>query len=301
MTLLLLALACSEPAPAPGPGGATDTAAPEADSGDAAADTAEDTLPGGDRPASEPAWTADEVGAAITAAVAAGLPDPRDERDIYLWMMSHGDDECPGNDYYLSDTHLYGCITLDDWFYSGISDWLESDETEAGVRTVTWEVNGDFLLKTPEPEQYELEVGGHARAAHAVAEDGSSASLWLEHSGTWKWEGHESWLATGASGRFSQTLLRDAAGRTVTIEGAIGFDRTWLAFDHVVLSDGDCAWSGSGAVEVRDPSGAWHRVDLGETCSACGTVTFDGRETLGEACVDLAPIATALDDAWEEL
>ncbi len=296
MTLVLLALACADPAPAPGP--VRDTAADPEPAEDTApvGDTAEQTLPGGDRPSTEPTWTAAEAAAAITAAVAQGLPDPRDERDIYLSMLAQGDSECPGHATYLDDSHLYGCRTLDGWFYSGISDWLESDDTVDGVRTTTWEVNGDFLLRDPDGNA--LEVGGHARAARTEAAYGGVA-LWLEHSGTWLRQGHESWLATGASGRFSQTAATAGGDRTLAVEGAVGFGGTWLAFDGLVLSDGACAWGGTGAVRVRDPSGGWHTLDLGDTCGTCGPVTYDGRQDLGEACVDLAPIPVALDDAWE--
>ena len=74
-----------------------------------------------------------------------------------------------------------------------------------------------------------------------------------------------------------------------------------MAFDDLVLRAGSCGWSQSGAAQIRDPSGAWHRLGFGGECGRCGEVTFDGDTPLGEACADASPVAAELADAWEGL
>jgi hypothetical protein len=96
-------------------------------------------------------------------------------------------------------------------------------------------------------------------------------------------------------------LRRADAGRELGIEGAVGFGGSWMAFDHVVLAEGACGWAPTGAVEVRDPGGAWHRLDFGATCTPCADVVFDGAAALGEVCVDLSAVPLALADGWEDL
>jgi hypothetical protein len=256
-------------------------------------------LPEVDAPQTEPTWAAADVQAALAAALADGLPDPRYEHDQYLALLSHGTEACPGHETYIDDRFVYGCNAESGYYYSGVSNYLTSDETVGGARTVEIEVNGDFLFRDDEDRFFE--VGGHSIQRTTWPADGGSGERWLEHSGTWHWEAHESWLRDGASGRFSMTLSKDGADRVLGIEGAIGFGGTWMAFDHVVLAEGACAWAPTGAVELRDPGGAWHRVDFGESCSPCGALVFDRDTPLGEVCVDLSTIPLALGDAWGDL
>ena len=256
-------------------------------------------LPHEDPPSTEPAWTAAEVQAVLEGALADGLPDPRYEHDQYIELLSHGNADCPGHETYIDDRFVYGCNAASGYYYSGVSNYLTSAETVDGTRVASVEVNGDFLFRN-DREQF-FEVGGHSIQKTTWPADGSSGTLWLEHSGTWLWQAHESWLQTGASGRFSMTLSRSGSDRVVQVEGAIGFDRTWMAFDELVLAEGGCAWAPTGAIEVRDPSGAWHRVDFGTECTSCGALVFDGDTALGEVCLDLSTIPLALDGGWEGL
>lgn len=269
------------------------------------APTAEDTgiagpdLPHVDAPTNTATWSAAEVGVALESALSAGLPDPRYEHDQYLALLSHGGPECPGHETYIDDRFVYGCNAVSGYYYSGVSNYLSSDETIDGARIVEVEVNGDFLFR--DPLDHVFEVGGHTRIHTTWPADGASGERWLEHSGTWLWERHESWLQGGASGRFSMTLRHGDDGRELVVEGAVGFGGIWMAFEDMVLTEEACGWAPTGVAEVRDPGGAWHRLDFGASCTPCAAVVFDGATDLGEVCVDLSALPHALSGGWEDL
>ena len=304
MTVLLFVVACSSAPLAPvdrtpALGASVDSATGTGTGGVADTGQPGPGLPDEEPPQATPTWSAEDVQSALAVALADGLPDPRFEHDQYLELLSHGNADCPGHDTYIDDRFVYGCNTASGYYYSGVSNYLTADETVEGERVASVEVNGDFQFRDDRDQFFE--VGGHSIQRTTWPADGSAGVRWLEHSGTWLWEGHDSWLRTGASGRFSMTLTKPSGTRVLEVEGAIGFDQTWMAFDQLTLAEAGCAWAPSGALEIRDPGGAWHRLDFGETCSPCGDLVFDGDTPLGEVCLDLSAIPLTLEGGWEGL
>ena len=145
-----------------------------------------------------------------------------------------------------------------------------------------------------------MEVGGHARWRRYRDDSGNLTRMTTEHSGSWKWEGHEGWLTDTVSGLYTMDLQRGDAGGRITLDGAAQVWSEELFFEQLTLEEGDCAWAPVGALRVRDPSGGWYRVDFGSSCGPCGEATFAG-EPAGSVCVDLSEVPARLDEQLREL
>lgn len=277
---------------------------PDADNGVAIDDRSGPTddqgaaLPEVERPTEQAEWAVADLEAAVSVALAEGVPDPWTLQDEYLQVLSNGDPGCPGHDTYIDDTHLYGCTAGTGWFYSGVSEWHQEEGEEEGVYWEGIEALGDFLFRSPAGG--ELEVGGHALWRYWRDDSFSVIRITTEHSGSWKWEEHDGWLSQVVSGLYTMDLHRDDNGSLQAIfDGAMQVWGVDFAFDALTLSEA-CDWAPSGAVSVRDPSGAWHRVDYGDTCSPCGQASFRDAPT-GEACLDFSGVVDHLLPLMEEL
>lgn len=255
-------------------------------------------LPEVDRPAAEAVWSTDDLEAAFGLALRDGLPDPWTLQAEYLGVLSNGDRGCPGHETYIDDTHLYGCTAGSGWFFSGVSEYHQESDTEEGVYWEGIEVLGDLLFRSPTGGEFE--VGGHALWRFWRDDAFTVNRITTEHSGSWRWEEHDGWLAHTVSGLYQLDLQRDEAGDALAgFEGAARVYDTDLAFDGFVLSEA-CGWAPRGLVSLRDPSGGWTQIDFGSSCAPCGEATFGGA-VLGEVCLDVSGLVAGLSPLLEAL
>ncbi len=291
--LVLVVGACGGPG---GPGAAPGAQTLDDRSGPTQGEGA--SLPEVERPGAEAVWSAADLEAAFGLALRDGIPDPWTLQSEYLGVLSNGDRGCPGHETYIDDTHLYGCTAGSGWFYSGVSEYHQRSDTESGVYWEGIEVLGDLLFRSPAGGEFE--VGGHALWRFWRDESFSVTRITTEHSGSWRWEEHDSWLAHTVSGLYQLDLQRDAGGdAVVTVDGALRVFDTDFAFEDFVLSEA-CGWEPSGVVSLRDPSGVWSRMDFGDACAPCAEARF-GEASLGEACLDTSGIVDGLGPLLEEL
>jgi hypothetical protein len=226
-----------------------------------------------------PSLSVDEVGEALTRALA--MP-PNSTRAIesYRMLMGMGDDWCPGNEYYITDTHLYGCHAETGYFYAGVSDWIDEivdPPTNANMVAVA----GDFWIETPDGKLFE---GGGAVVY--ITGDGFWAR---EMYGSWLWEGGDPWLASGFSGVLSIEVMEEYG---IRVSGSAQIEGTSWSANELML-DNACDRGPSGQLGLRDPSGGWYTLDFTD-CAPCATVQFEGA-ALGSTCVDFEPFIAAVE------
>ena len=255
-------------------------------------------LPEVARPGAEAFWSAPELEEVFGLALRDGIPDPWTLQAEYLGVLANGDRGCPGHETYIDDTHLYGCMAGSGWFFSGVSEYHQRSDTEEGVYWEGIEVLGDLLFRSPAGGEFE--VGGHARWRFWRDSSFAVTRITFEHSGSWRWEEHEGWLADTVSGLYQLDLQRDDAGDAVAVfDGALRVYDTDFAFEDFTLAEA-CGWEPSGVVSLRDPSGVWTRVDFGPACAPCAEARFSDA-SLGEVCLDVSGIVDGLSPLLEEL
>ncbi len=232
-----------------------------------------------DRPAAIAQWQPEDIPPAISAALVDGFPNAAPLHEIYLGMLAMGDEVCPGHDDHIDGLWLYGCTAESGYWFSGVSDTLSISNMNEEV----WGFSGD--LKFRDPELNTFAGGGHVlHAQRHSTEPGVHEFL----QGTWFWEGDQqrSWFANGISGLLEVDLLRTSVD-TLQLNGAIGFNDINLHFETMELSS-DCNWGATGVLSIRDPGGAWHRLDFADSCSSCAQASFNDAPT-GEVCLDFEP------------
>ena len=233
----------------------------------------------------EPTWTAEEAEAELERLLAWPLPHSHRLRDLYLEAVRSGDALCPGEGDSLEDGSipLEGCTASTGWTYRGLSEYSESDDGER----VEYELSiADFYITDSDGNTFS--VGGRLEYTGDVA-DGSFEG---ESRGSFTWPGREGWLDGGAS-----LALTVSGAPTVfpnELHGAVGSlsGEGDLFFDHLGSeSTSPCT---DGAVEIRDPSGIWLRLE--PDCDGCGQLSAGDLE-LGEVCVDLRVVSTAISES----
>jgi hypothetical protein len=239
-------------------------------------------IPELDVPAAEAQWSAADIEAAIEAAIVDGFPDAGHLQAAYLEVLSHGDTACPGHETYIDETWLYGCTADSGYWYSGVSEYVEESTSEYEAVAV----KGDLRFEDPDGNVFS--GGGHAAIATGSMDD--QRFTVMELSGSWIWEGDPtaSWLAGGISGSQNTRIGRSDSVDVIELTGAISFSGVSLDFEHLRLLS-PCDWQPVGVMSIRDPTGIWHRLDYGETCSACAQGSW-GETQLGAVCPDLSPI-----------
>lgn len=269
---IMVLAACADPAKAPPDAAVSDTT----DRPDLADDPG---LPAVTVDPVTPSLTVEEVGATLTLAL--GNP-PNSTRAIesYRMLMSQGDDWCPGNEYYITDIHLYGCEASTGYFYAGVSDWI-NEVVDPTANATMLAVAGDFWIVTPAGELFE---GGGAVVY--ITGDGFWAR---EMYGSWLWEGGDPWIANGFSGVLSIEVMEEFG---IRVNGSAQIEGTsWTAND--LLFDHACDRGPAGQLGLRDPSGGWYTLDFAD-CDPCTTVRFEGEE-LGATCVDFGAFLAEVD------
>lgn len=242
-------------------------------------DTGDLSLPTIEQELVEPSLTPTQVAEQLSVALT-DLPNPEEIIATYLALMSQGDETCPGSEYIITDTWLYGCDATTGYSYAGVSDWLEGSFDQGGQVLALNGVAGDFRIDHPEGLQ--LDAGGHAIAL-------SNSDMWIgELVGSWRYGQGSPWLMHGYSGHLVVEVIRDTMSR---VRGAINVNGTHLAARDLVLVAA-CGYGPVGGLSLRDANGGWYRMDFAE-CNDCATVSFEGTD-IGEACVDFAPLVATL-------
>jgi hypothetical protein len=237
----------------------------------------------------EPEWDASALEAALGVALADGLPQVHEVRDVYLGFFVWGDPICPGHDDYIDDLWLYGCWSESFAFFSGVSEFVSSEDADADPATRAWSIFGDLLFLDPGHRAFD--GGGDVWSELEVAASGD-AERWTRHLGTWAYAGDDGLLADGVSGVLDQWHTRAAGQDTLRVDGSVQFSGNSLRFDELEVGlSGACAGKATGALALRAPTGGWYRVDLGQTCGTCGPAVFEQRVELGEVCLDLDAVA----------
>ncbi len=247
-------------------------------------------------------WTAEEVGGALEAAVAGGLPDPVVIAQTFQELLSQGDDHCPGGDFRRGGLEVFnpeGCLADSGYRYEGaaggsgiICSDSQEDSDEFVDRCVA-ALRGDAHIT--DPDGLSFLVGGYV-SYEMLGDPVGGGEISVDLYGTWGYPAAlEPWLA----GDLSMALQAQARWGydlvdQVTLNG--GFSTDTAAVDMRSLSfDGDCGEAPTGRVGIRGAEGYWYDLDYDPvSCDHCGEVTFDSRESLGRACADLRPAATGL-------
>ncbi|MCB9797247.1 MAG: hypothetical protein H6741_31550 [Alphaproteobacteria bacterium] len=236
----------------------------------------------------QPRWSAAELSAALSEAVAGGFPYPEPLLDDYLALMALGDAECPGDATQITDIHLYGCTAESGAYYSGITEYREEDAVYEGVDIHGRALVGDAMLLSP--EGLPMDLGGHGAIFDAVSGDQGDWDM----RGTLRWAGAEqAWLREGISAWFVASWRQLERGRATQLNGALSFSGVSLDFAEFRLDPDSCGWSASGTLLVRDPDGGWFSGDF-EPCDPCAPLAFEGKPTGEDFCPDLALLGAAL-------
>jgi hypothetical protein len=241
-------------------------------------------------------WSAEEAVDQLADVARSPLPAPRVARDAYFALMALGDASCPGDPYQLMSTRVPndGCGASSGARFIGVSRWLAGSAVEGSNMAESFLLFGD--MRIVEPDHDALEVGGFA-----VLQLANGERRFVRHgevSGSWVQDNGRDWLGDGLSATLTlDHVVQDGmAGARVT--GGLAQPRATVHFDSLTFG-GDCGDNASGAISVRDPSGGWWRYDLGNTrCDGCGTLAFED-EPATDVCVDVSPLAAAVDAALD--
>ena len=94
----------------------------------------------------EPDWDAAGLSTALDVALGEGLPQVHEVRSVYLDFFSYGDAICPGHADYIDDLWLYGCWSEGHVFFSGVSEYVASEDPISDPATRSWSIFGDLLF-----------------------------------------------------------------------------------------------------------------------------------------------------------
>ena len=236
----------------------------------------------GERP--DPSLTAEEVGAALDALLALGLPDANSIAVQYMAMFSGRDNNCPGNDGYTLPGNFRGCETNSGWIYAGVAGL----EYQSDGNSLTIDMTGDCWISDAQGDTW---VG-----AGEVTYDGT----WDEGVATWEAEVYGTFGYPDAD----QAWLAEVPSQVFWTSGQNG-DDWWLDWQGSLstddgayyLEDGSfgAACGASGTLSLRGEQGYWYELVLDDGCDGCGQVSW-GDEALGSVCVELPAAGAELFD-----
>lgn len=245
-----------------------------------------------------PTLLPEEVAEEISSFLAIGLPQAAQQKESLFELLSEGDDQCPGlgdnESWQMNGSALPGCTAGSGYWYHGPAGYTDHTATAPGDGIGNIGSRQIYIVAEGEIQDtgsHSMGFGGQMDAVWAIGLD-DSVEFNTHFAGTWIWELGEAWQAAGASGRFDITGAKSApteeglSEHSLGIDGAVALGTQAMFFDQVSF-DPSCGPYPSGALEVRDPSGYWWRIDLPETCdTACGPLTFGADLVLDEACID---------------
>lgn len=260
---------------------------------------ADDTwsVEGADGPGA-PQWTAEEVGARIDLATSLGIPEPLSVLAVYTELLSHGDDACPGGEFAGGFVTLEGCTSEQGYRFAGSAGLAIEDERAGEGDDWTGLVSlasapADYVITRPDGRA--LEVGGIFRLVLVRAE---GQREWRSRlAGTYVDPAAGGWLAPGFSGALQLAGVGEGAAAVQTADGSLGVLGVAIDVSQLVVAPGVCADGFlGGVIRVRQDDATWNVVSLPGECSRCGSVSWEGVEELGEACIDPSPWFASIDD-----
>ncbi len=254
------------------------------DGGDGGGDEGDDgSGDGGDTGERAPpaaSWTADEVADSAARTLSEGLPTPLELSDTWKQLMDAGRDfSCPPSGYDLVDGDK-GCTSTTGWRYNGYAEHTEEggnsgESYHLSMATDAYIIDGDGEIFSAGLE-VELNIDG-----------GPKRGFDLNMAGTTDYPAADGWLERGVDMLLGCDGFLGGEGLSMQCLGGFSLVGEGALFLNTVIWEPGC--EGGGELLVREDSGYWYSIDL--DCGGCGEVTFDGRESVGEACVDLSALA----------
>lgn len=239
--------------------------------------------------AAAPLLTAQEALDDLADLLTLGIPEARTPGEVYQDLVSHIDEDCPGQDGGATFALLAPCTTAEGYTFSGVSSWQHGVHGLDGyTEYVFTSYQTSMTAATPGGETFT--IGGIIGFGALFFDDGTTeASSWL--AGTVHYPPSESWLAENTSSDMHVAVTpQDDGGSVMTLEGGYAIGERAAYFDTLTWQDG-CA---TGGLRARDLEGGWYALTLSD-CSGCGPVTVAGLDH-GEGCIDLDAPLSALHD-----
>ncbi len=279
MVLGLLYIACA-PAPAPW----VDPAANDDWSGDVATS---------DHVAQ---WDAAGVAAQFATATASGFPAPSVVFRDYAELMTHTEASCPADPMGGGFMELGGCNTTTGYTYRGaVGETLQDQRVTASDGSWT---GSYYLMFSPadfviiRPDGMELDVGGNANQQINADNHGTNWGGCI--SGTFRDEAEGGWLAGGFSG---DVCVTGTTGGSATVDGSVSIAEAAVVYSSVTFDPSSCPDGATGGtISVRQPDSTWYVITLLSTCGACGDAIWDGKDDIGQVCLDFTTFFDTIPD-----
>ncbi len=218
----------------------------------------------------EPTWGAAEAVTRLDEALGRSVVQPPELREAYLELLAHGDGQCPAawDSIPPGTSPPEGCVASNGYVFRGWSEYQD-----LGVDHL---VSGDFTVTDHQGRD-------HVHAGHSSVgfEQGVATAL---VQGSFAYPSHTGRLAPGVS----VGLLHQLDGGVRTLQGGTSTPGTVEALFFDLSWSSECA---DGSVELRDPSGGWHSVDL--ECG-CGPMSYGALDE-GKVCVDTSAVLSTLE------
>jgi hypothetical protein len=243
----------------------------------------------------EPEWAAADVETAMAEALYAPFPVPMGVLDTFEDVVGEGDSVCPGEE--LTFEKILGCTASTGWWFAGIAGYGATDQVTGKTPFIQDDLYADMQAMAPDGTRFAM---GGSLFQH-LAEDGSglrSFAGFLE--GIFIYT-DGSLYDPAVDALLDYTAQERAEAPTeIGLDGAISFSGYTLQFDDVTLHGETCPDGATGTIGIRDETEHWYRVAFGDSCTGCGTVTFNDQEEIGEACVAVDRLAGSLEIALLE-
>jgi hypothetical protein len=249
-------------------------------------DSAEPGEPEEERPSWEPppaVWSAEQTETALAAVLSLGIPEPMTVFSDWQSMFGGVDPGCPGGELYGISSTASGCVSESGWLYAGMASY--SEFTAEIERAEVLSVDGYIIA--PDDRTF---IGGGTVGMMRINDADSSAWI-IEMEGSFGLSSSASpWLSQLPSlALFGEGGFR-GDHRQLSLLGGWQVDGQAIYLD--IGLDSDCEGL-TGQVQLRDPSGLWHSVEL--ECAACGPVSYADGPASAEICIDMAPIEVFMD------
>ena len=253
---------------------------------------------------SQPLFTAEELATQLNEALAVlGDVAPKPALAEYVRLMAQGDESCPGDpmSYILG---LQGCTSSTDYTYTGLSIFVDSSTTsgEGIIRELVGFQLADIVFI--EPDGTRFAGAGLLDRTSRYQGEGNFIDSTIRVTGSWVYEKSDTiWLAQGLSATLNVMEIPSGGDSpALVIRGGVATGDISLAYNALTFGDPVCPdtpRSGS-EIQLRQPDGSWNTLAFKGDCTGCFTASWDGREELGEACVDLSGLYAFYIDAFEQ-
>jgi hypothetical protein len=246
----------------------------------------------------QPEWSGQEAAEALEEALELGFPEPRSLLVAYEDIMALGDASCPGDETQLMGNLVpwEGCTSDSGVFYSGVASYVRTEVIGSTGPSWSAHLGAGFLLIDTQGDEFE--GGGNIVYNLSHNLDGSEHQWTGQVEGTWVHEGNSGWLAQGVSASLSMGGGIWEGQEKYSVSGSLGISDSWLSLDDLIWKP-SCGEQPRGTLGIRDPSGLWLWVELGDDCSGCGTGVWDVTGERAELCVDLSAIGQTLQQMSE--